>query len=77
MSPGSEGIRPGDPRMNAATDYRSLEIERLRAAVACLNEQNAGLREELREAHKMPIFDAPSAFLFGILLTVHVLAALA
>lgn len=63
--------------MNAATDYPGLEIERLRVEVEDLRTENAGLREELREAHKMPIFDAPSAFLFGILLTVHVLAALA
>ena len=62
--------------MNAATDYRSVEIERLRAEVACLNEQNAGLRGELREANRMPLLDAPTAFGFGVIVALTVLAAL-
>ena len=39
--------------MNAATDWRSREIERLR-------EENAGLRDELREARRIPVLDVPT-----------------
>ena len=59
--------------MNAVTDWRSREIERLRAEAADLREQNAGLRDELREARRIPILDVPTVVGAGLLF---VLAAL-
>ena len=46
--------------MNAGEDYRSRELERLRAEVARLLKENAGLRDELREARRMPVLNAPT-----------------
>ncbi len=46
--------------MNAGEDYRSREVERLRTEVAGLLKENAGLRDELREARSMPVLNAPT-----------------
>ena len=46
--------------MNAVTDWRSREIERLRAEVEGLRKKNAGLRDELHEALKIPVLNAPT-----------------
>ena len=46
--------------MNAGTDYRSREIDRLRAEIESLHNENAGLRDELREARRMPVLNAPT-----------------
>lgn len=59
--------------MNAATDWRSREIERLRADVEGLRKENAGLRDELREARRIPVLDVPTVVGVGLLF---VLAAL-
>ncbi len=53
--------------MNAVTDWRSREIERLRAEVEALRKENAGLRDELREARRMPILDVPTVVGVGLL----------
>ena len=53
--------------MNALTDWRSREIERLRAEVEALRKENAGLRKELREARRMPILDVPTVVGVGLL----------
>ena len=59
--------------MNAVTDWRSREIERLRAEAGRLREENAGLRKELIEARRIPILDVPTVVGVGLLF---VLAAL-
>ena len=53
--------------MNAVTDWRSREIERLRAEVEGLRDENAGLRKELVEARKIPILDVPTVVGVGLL----------
>ncbi len=53
--------------MNAVTDWRSREIERLRAEVEGLREENAGLRKELVEARRIPILDVPTVVGVGLL----------
>ena len=46
--------------MSAGRDWRSCEIERLRAEVKRLREEKAGLRDELQEARRMPVLNAPT-----------------
>ena len=53
--------------MNAVTDWRSREIERLRAEVENLRKENAGLRKELVEARRIPILDVPTVVGVGLL----------
>ncbi len=61
--------------MNAGMDYRTCEIEQLRAEVAGLRKENGKLREELIEA-RMPVVDGPTGFGFGVIVALNVLAAL-
>ena len=53
--------------MSAGTDWRSCEIERLRAEVERLREEKAGLRDELHEARRMPVLDVPTVVGVGLL----------
>ncbi len=53
--------------MNPGTDWRSREIERLRAEIEGLRKENAGLRKELREARRIPILDVPTVVGVGLL----------